>query len=195
MKDFSIIMQRIQTHLEGMQEQVQLLHPRRVMQEMMGDRSFDNMLQERMQTPAPQAEPKAAKPLAGDVGGFDEIIDRYAGQFGLDSSLVKAVMQVESGGRPGSVSPKGALGLMQLMPDTAASLGVDDPLDPGENIRGGSQYLRSMLDRYGDLPQALAAYNAGPGAVDEHGGVPPYQETQDYVRRVLARARDLEPRG
>jgi soluble lytic murein transglycosylase-like protein len=98
---------------------------------------------------------------------------------------VKAVIAAESNFDPEAVSRAGAQGLMQLMPHTAAKLGVDDPLRPIENVRGGARYLREMLDRYRDLSVALAAYNAGPRAVDRHGGVPPYRETQDYVRRVL----------
>ena len=80
---------------------------------------------------------------------------------------------------------------MQLMPQTAASLGVIDPYDPAQNVRGGTRYLRSLLDRFGDVELAVAAYNAGPGAVERYGGVPPYAETQNYVRNVLARYREL----
>jgi hypothetical protein len=104
-----------------------------------------------------------------------------------------AMMQViqvraaaESGFDPRAVSPKGALGLMQLMPGTARELGVSDPFDPAQSVRGGARYLRRLLDRFGGrLDLALAAYNAGPGAVEEHGGVPPYRETREYVRKVI----------
>lgn len=111
-----------------------------------------------------------------------------ARRHGLDPDLVLAVVQVESGFRPDAVSPKGALGLMQLMPGTASALGVSDPLDPGQNLDGGARHLGALVDRYdGDLTRALAAYNAGEGAVARHGGVPPYRETRAYVKDVLRR--------
>jgi soluble lytic murein transglycosylase-like protein len=111
-----------------------------------------------------------------------------ARRHGLDPELVLAVAGVESGLRPRAVSPKGARGLMQLMPPTAREMGVTDIFDPVQNLDGGTRYLREMLARYdGDLKRALAAYNAGPGAVDKYKGVPPYRETLAYVRRVLER--------
>lgn len=105
---------------------------------------------------------------------------------GLDSRLLEAVAWQESRGRMSAVSPKGALGVMQLMPATAAELGVD-PTDAADNIRGGAIYLRRQLDRFGNVPLALAAYNAGPGAVIRYGGVPPYRETRDYVAKIMGR--------
>ena len=109
-----------------------------------------------------------------------------AKRHGLDPALVLAVANVESGLRPLAVSPKGARGLMQLMPPTAKDMGVTDVFDPLQNLEGGTRYLRELLSRYdGDLKRALAAYNAGPGAVDKYKGVPPYRETLAYVRRVL----------
>lgn len=117
---------------------------------------------------------------------FDDLIDEQASRQGVRRDLVKAVIQVESGFNPRAVSNKGAVGLMQLMPATARQLGVQNPFDPSENVRGGVAYLRQLLDRYnGDERLALAAYNAGPGAVDSHGQtVPPYRETRDYVSKV-----------
>ena len=117
---------------------------------------------------------------------YDKLITQHAEARGLRPDLVRAVVQVESGYNPRAVSSKGALGLMQLMPSTAADLGVHSPFDPEENIRGGTLYLRQLLDRFGGSEElALAAYNAGPTAVDHYGNhVPPYAETQDYVRRV-----------
>lgn len=120
---------------------------------------------------------------------YDEIIERHARARGLRPDLVRAVIQVESAFDPYARSPKGALGLMQLMPATADDLGVDDPFDPEANIRGGTAYLRELIDRFGGNEElALAAYNAGPAAVERYGqAIPPYRETQDYVRKVRAR--------
>jgi len=117
---------------------------------------------------------------------YDGVIQRTARMHGLPAALVKAVIRAESNFDPGARSTKGAMGLMQLMPDTAQAMGVHDPWQAEQNVRGGTRYLRSMVNRYGDVRLALAAYNAGPRAVDRYGAIPPYQETQEYVRRVLA---------
>lgn len=114
-------------------------------------------------------------------------IQRVAESHSLPDSLLRAVVEVESGGRVDAVSPAGAQGLMQLMPATAAELGVTNPFDPKQNLEGGARYLAEQLERFdGDLPLALAAYNAGPGAVRRHGGIPPYPETKRYIESVLA---------
>jgi hypothetical protein len=119
---------------------------------------------------------------------FERLVAEAARRHGLDPALVMAVVGVESGFQPQVTSPKGAQGLMQLMPGTARELGVTDPFDPAANLDGGSRYLSSLVARYdGDLTKALAAYNAGMGAVARHRGVPPYAETRDYVRKVLGR--------
>ncbi len=114
-----------------------------------------------------------------------ESVQHYAARYGLDESLVYAVIRAESNFNPFAVSPAGARGLMQLMPSTAVQMDVTDIFDPAQNIAGGSQYLSEMLRMFNnDLSLALAAYNAGPGAVQKHGGVPPYAETRQYVARV-----------
>ena len=117
---------------------------------------------------------------------YDSAIRRASRQHGVSAALVKAVIAAESGFDSAAVSRKGARGLMQLTPDTARDLGVDDALDPWQNIDGGTRYLGRMIATFpGELALALAAYNAGPEAVKRHGGVPPYDETRSYVVRVL----------
>ena len=116
-----------------------------------------------------------------------ELISNIAAKHGVNDKLVKALVNQESGFNPTVVSKAGATGLMQLMPATAKSLGVTNPKDPVQNVDGGVRYLKSMMERYnGNLILALAAYNAGPAAVDKYGGVPPYKETQNYVKNILA---------
>jgi soluble lytic murein transglycosylase len=133
---------------------------------------------------------KAAK--APRIGHYDGLIGVTAARLEVQPALVKAVIAAESNFDPAAVSHKGAQGLMQLMPSTARALGVEDPLYPPDNVEGGTLYLRRMIDRYGDLERALAAYNAGPRAVDRYGGIPPYAETQAYVRRVLTYYRSYD---
>jgi soluble lytic murein transglycosylase len=116
---------------------------------------------------------------------YDQLIGTAARAHRVPPALVKAVIAAESSFDSQAISRAGAQGLMQLMPMTAAALGVEDPFVPDENVRGGTRYLRALIDRYGDLSRALAAYNAGPDAVDRYRGVPPYRETQAYVERVL----------
>ena len=116
---------------------------------------------------------------------FDQLILRSARNHRVEPALVKAVIAAESNFEPKAVSRVGAQGLMQLMPRTSLEMGVRNPFHPGENVEGGTRYLRDMLDRFGDLKRALAAYNAGPEAVDRYRGVPPFPETLDYVSRAL----------
>ena len=132
---------------------------------------------------------RAATPLLRSLNSsFDPLIWQHSSQQGVRPDLVRAVIQVESAFNPLAVSPKGAMGLMQLMPATAARFGVVNAFNPAENIRAGVGYLKQLLTRYENNEElALAAYNAGPLAVDRHGSrIPPYRETQDYVRRINA---------
>ena len=118
---------------------------------------------------------------------LSEIIDQHAYASDLDPKLVRAVIQVESGYNSSALSNKGAMGLMQLMPQTAREMGVGNPYDPSDNIHGGTAYLRQLLTQFEErIELAVAAYNAGPNAVKKYGGVPPYDETVDYVQRVIA---------
>ena len=118
-------------------------------------------------------------------GDTNSLIKEAAARYQVDPRLVAAVAQTESGGNHEAVSPAGAVGVMQLMPETAAGLGVN-PYDKRQNIEGGAKYLRQMMDTFGgDVQKAVAAYNAGPQAVKEYNGIPPYRETQDYVNKVL----------
>ncbi|WP_269713810.1 lytic transglycosylase domain-containing protein [Caulobacter sp. NIBR2454] len=133
------------------------------------------------------ARPAVTRTYAATPSAVRERIRQTSHALGLSPALLEAVAWRESGFNPSAVSPKGARGTMQLMPATARELGVD-PSDPIQNITGGGLYLRRMLQRYdGDLTKALAAYNAGPAAVDRHGGVPPYPETRAYVSAILTR--------
>jgi soluble lytic murein transglycosylase-like protein len=132
----------------------------------------------------------AAATAGGESTPYDSLIDEAAQRNGVDPALLKGLIRQESGFNPNAHSAAGATGLTQLMPGTAASLGVSDPSDPAQAIEGGAKYLKAQLDRFGGDPaKALAAYNAGPGAVQRFGGVPPYAETQTYVQKVLGYAR------
>jgi soluble lytic murein transglycosylase-like protein len=135
--------------------------------------------------PAARATPAAS---------FGAIVERIAAEQSLPVELLHSVIQVESNYNPGAVSPKGAQGLMQLMPETARRFGVPDSFDPVENIQGGAKYLKYLLALYkGDYPRALAAYNAGEKAVARYGGIPPYAETQKYVVQVQHRIDAAKP--
>lgn len=144
--------------------------------------------------PAPQPEVEAARELPESVPPrWRELVARTAREHGLDAALLHAIIMVESNYDAAAVSPKGAVGLMQVLPQTAARFGVGDLRDPAQNLRAGALYLKTLLELFDrDLELVLAAYNAGEGAVMRHGNaIPPYAETRSYVPRVLARYRDL----
>ncbi len=142
-------------------------------------------LQERPPSTVSGRSPSRPPGLAQTPTAFDDLIQEAAARYQVDPDLVKAVIRAESNFDPTAVSHAGAKGLMQLMDATAAQLGVEDSFDPAQNIDGGVRYLAMQLRRFGDVRLALAAYNAGPAAVMQHQGIPPYAETQTYVRRVL----------
>jgi hypothetical protein len=146
------------------------------------DERYRQVKRTHQEGPVISPRPRVRGPRERD---YDRLIVRVATRHRVRPGLVKAVIAAESNFKPDAVSRVGAQGLMQLMPATAAALGVERPFGVVENIDGGVRYLREMLDRYGDLTRAVAAYNAGPTAVDLYRGVPPYRETQAYVKRVL----------
>ena len=144
--------------------------------------------------PAPKTEDTpVAAPIQPDRSVLDgmpygEIIATAAEAHGVNPMLVRALIQVESGYRPKARSPKGAMGLMQLMPSTARAYKVGNPFEPKANIEAGIKHLKTLIDRFGSSSLALAAYNAGPGAVERFNGIPPYRETRNYVSRILSLA-------
>lgn len=177
-----------------------------------GGPTFDNVLKTSAKTPFGQlltgkslgvnAQKVESSPIAENIPAYApmaidtnqptksqilDLVTNVSKKHGVDDKLVKALIKQESGFNPKAKSRAGAMGLMQLMPSTAKGLGVTDPMNPVQNVEGGVKYLKSMLDKYnGNIILALAAYNAGPGAVDKYTGVPPYKETQEYVRNILS---------
>lgn len=157
------------------------------------DKDFQKILETGMQKnikDTPFADKVFSSQIASNSSGnadIDALIEQYSAKNGLDSAFVKAVIKQESGFQPKVTSHCGAMGLMQLMPATANSLGVTDAYDPEQNIAGGTKYLKGLLDRFGgDKSLALAAYNAGPNAVAKYNGIPPYKETQNYVKNIMS---------
>ena len=149
--------------------------------------SFDQQLQSATGQLGVAASPAGAAQLSGGGSSqFDSQIQAAAQKYGIDPALLKGLIKQESDFNPNAGSSAGAQGLCQLMPGTARSLGCTNPLDPAQSIDAGAKYLRQQLDAFGgDVRKALAAYNAGPGAVQRYGGVPPYSETQNYVQKVM----------
>ena len=146
---------------------------------------FDNALNQALSNTQEngQTNSNGAPPVPGEL---DDLIDNQANTQGVDASLIKAIIKNESNFNPKAVSSVGAQGLMQLMPDTAAGLGVHTSFDPAQNIAGGAKDVKGLLEKYHQsVPKALAAYNAGPGAVDRYNGIPPYAETTHYVQKVM----------
>ena len=152
----------------------------------LSDRAKDPSAKSYSLSPSASTTFRTTQPISKRAAQYHTLIEEQAALNEVSADLVRALIQAESAFNPHAVSPKGALGLMQLMPETAAGLGVTDAFDPAENVRGGVRYLKQLLVKYnGRVELALAAYNAGPGAVKKYGGrVPPYRETQNYVARV-----------
>lgn len=147
---------------------------------------MNSMTAEQKFTPASVNNTAQTAPVHNDPKEFDSIIAEASQKYNVDESLIRAVIRQESGFNPQATSCCGAQGMMQLMPETAAGLGVKNAYDARDNIMGGTKYLGQLLSQFdGNMTKAIAAYNAGPGAVQHYGGVPPYSETQNYVDKVL----------
>lgn len=168
------------------------------------DSDFQNILNSSMASKAEKTSDSSQEKVFSPASGskripneqLDAIIDKYASKNNLDSAFVKALIKQESGFQTTAKSHCGAMGLMQLMPATASSLGVNNAFDAEQNVAGGTKYLKGLMDRYqGNKELALAAYNAGSGAVQKYGGIPPYAETQNYVKKVLSNYQSYKTGG
>ena len=143
------------------------------------------IIKEKKEPVTPSANNTTTYSSDNSLESYKVLAEKTAKRYALDPDLVKAVIEIESGWNPRAVSSRGAIGLMQLMPDTAMDMGVRNPYDPEQNIEGGVKYLKRLVDRFGDIKLALAAYNAGPSVVKRYGSVPPYTETLLYVQDIL----------
>ena len=141
-------------------------------------------------------ELKSKIDLKSQSTNIDELVQTFSDKYGIDGDFIKAIIKQESGFNPNATSKKGAMGLMQLMPKTAESLGVLDAYNPSQNIEGGVKYLKTLLDKYNNNHElALAAYNAGPTAVQKYGGIPPYKETRNYVNSIMSTYNKVKEAG
>jgi len=177
----------IQSRVTEIQSMIAACNGQQPVQAPANGTSFDQQLQGATGQLGVAASPATAG-APGD-SAYSAQIDAAAQKYGIDPALLKGLIKQESGFNPNAGSSAGAQGLTQLMPGTARSLGCTNPLDPAQSIDAGARYLRQQLDTFGgDVRKALAAYNAGPGAVQRYGGVPPYAETQNYVQKVMSYA-------
>ncbi len=163
-----------------------------------GSNSFNNILDKKINELNPPEVSKNDKQDVVDKKNISRLIKKYANKNGLNKKLVNAVVKVESNFNNKAISSAGAKGLMQLMPLTAQKLGVSDPFDPEQNISGGTKYLSNLISKYNSVKLGLAAYNAGSENVNKYGGVPPYNETQNYVKKILelqGNQQNTEPGG
>lgn len=155
--------------------------------------SFDNVLNEKIKGSKTTNidDDINVNNSSADKKELSKLVEKYAQKNNLDKKLVDSVIKTESAYNHKAVSPVGAMGLMQLMPSTAQSLGVNNPFDPEENISGGTKYLKNLINKYDSVELGLAAYNAGPATVNKYGGIPPYEETRNYVKKVLELQKSL----
>jgi Rod binding domain-containing protein len=149
-------------------------------------RKYISIRHESSELPLRNRDLEQKNPTPDRLSRFEHAISEASAKYRLDPHLIKSIIKVESDGDPGAVSPIGAKGLMQLTDTTAMAMGVEDAFDPAQNIDGGAKYLRHLIDRFQNIKKALAAFNAGPEAVKQYGGIPPYPETEQYVQKVLS---------